>query len=399
MIRAVAAAFTLYALIPLMNGAEVSYQETTKITGGSITSMMKFAGAFSKDARKLGQPMITTVAVKGNQMARVMQDSADITDLDAKTTTHIDMTKHEYSVVTFAQMKEAMQRAMEQAKAQQDKASTQPQAASQPAKDPNVKLGFEAHVRKTGATKQVSGIDTNEIILALAMNGTDKSSGQQGALGITNDMWMAPDVPGYAEVRDFERRFAIEMGSTLTTWPDLSGFVQQAQSSDAIKAMAKEMSQIQGVPVLQIMRMGMTTNGQPLAAASEAPLPQSTSDGPSLGDALSAQVVKTSEQSAQQIAAQKASQGIGGTLGSNLGSAIGGFGGFGGFGRKKKQPAAQETTAATPTSVSSGASGPQSAVLMESTTELGNFNQHVDSSLLKVPAGYKLVVSPQLRQN
>ncbi len=391
MTRAVNITFCLCALIRLTNGAEISYQETTKITGGSITSMMKFAGAFSKGARKLGQPIITTVAVKGNQMARVTQDYADITDLDAQTITHIDMTKHEYSVITFTQMKEEMQRALDQAKTEQAKASAQPQAASQPVKDPNVQLGFEAHVRKTGATKQVSGIDTNEIILALAVNGTDKSSGQQGALGITNDMWMAPDVPGYAEVREFERRFAIEMGSTLTNGPDLSGLVQQAQSSEAMKALAKEMSQIQGVPVRQIMRMGMTTNGQPLAAASEAPLPEST-NGPDLGDSLGAQVVKTS----QETAAQEASRRVGGALGSNLGSAIGGFGGFG---RKKKQPAPPETAAATPSSASTGASAPQSAVLMESTTELGNFNQHVDPSLLKVPAGCKLVAAPQLKQN
>src|SRR5438270_4205571 len=222
MTRAVNIAFGLYALTRLMNGAEVSYQETTKITGGSITSMMKFAGAFNKDARKLGQPIITTVAVKGNQMARVTQDYAEITDLDAQTVTHIDMTKHEYSVITFAQMKEAMQRALDQAKAEQAKASAPPPTASEPVKDPNVQLGFKAHVRKTGAAKQVSGIDTKEVILSLAMEGTDKSSGQKGDLGITNDMWMAPDVPGYAEVRDFERRFAIETGSTLITGPDLT---------------------------------------------------------------------------------------------------------------------------------------------------------------------------------
>ena len=40
--------------------------------------------------------------------------------------------------------------------------------------------------------------------------------------------------------------------------------VHQAQSSDELKAMAKEMSQIQGTPVLQVMRMGTTTDGKPL---------------------------------------------------------------------------------------------------------------------------------------
>ena len=31
--------------------------------------------------------------------------------------------------------------------------------------------------------KQLSGIDTNEMILTVNLNGTDKSSGQQGSVG------------------------------------------------------------------------------------------------------------------------------------------------------------------------------------------------------------------------
>jgi flagellar motor protein MotB len=40
--------------------------------------------------------------------------------------------------------------------------------------------------------------------------------------------------------------------------------------------MAKEMSKLKGVPVMQVMRMGSTANGEPLSAASEAPLPASS---------------------------------------------------------------------------------------------------------------------------
>ena len=123
----------------LLVAGDVSYQETTKITGGSLTSMMKFAGAFSKDARKLGQPIVTTVAIKGNKMLRSSEDSGQITDLDAETITQIDKVKHEYSVVTFAQMKEAAERAMEKAKSEQVKTESE-STGSQPAKDSNVQV-------------------------------------------------------------------------------------------------------------------------------------------------------------------------------------------------------------------------------------------------------------------
>src|SRR5207245_1724208 len=131
-------------------------------------------------------------------------------------------------------MKEALQRSIEKAKSEQSKTASQPEATPSATKDPNVQLGFEVHVRKTGVTKQLSGIDTNEMIMTVNLKGTDKSSGQQGAIAVTNDIWMAPEPQGFAEVHDFERRLANEMGSTFqTAGPDLSGMVQQAQSSDA----------------------------------------------------------------------------------------------------------------------------------------------------------------------
>lgn len=336
---------------------DVSYQETTKITGGSLTSMMKFAGAFSKDARKLGQPIVTTVAIKGNKMLRSSEDSGQITDLDAETITQIDKVKHEYSVATFAQIKEAAERAMEKAKNDQAKAESK-STGSQPIKDSNVQVSFETHVRKTGAVKQISGLDTTEVILTVNVNETDNSTGQQGALAIANDMWMAPEVPGYEAVREFERKLAVKMGTTFAAGPDLTNMVHQAQSSDELKAMAKEMSQIQGTPVLQVMRMGMTTDGKPLQAASEAPLPQQSA-APSLRSALTSSLP------------------------------------FGGFGRKKKQPEAASPDAS---STQGGEAQRQSAVLIESTTELGNFTEHVDPALMEVPAGYKLVAAPGMQQ-
>ncbi len=363
---------------------DASYEETTKITGGSVVGLMKFAGAFSKDARQFEQPTVTTVSVKGNRMARSSQDHAEIIDLDQETITHIDKIKHQYSVVTFSQMKQAVEQAM--AKAQAQGKNAPPSAPSKaPDQNPNVDLSFEAHVRETGAAQQISGIDAKEFILTLAMNGKDKTSGQQGSLAVTNDMWMAPDLPGYAEIREFDRRLAAKMSSEmsgLTAGPDFSKLVQQASASDAMKAMAKEMANLKGVPVRQIMRMGLTTDGKPLPAASEAPLPAPT------GDSLGGDVAKSGTQVAQQTAAQEVSSKLGGAFGSNLGSAIGGFGHFG----RKKKPAAADTTPGT-----QAPPPPTSAVLVESLTEVGKFSQQVDAATLEVPAGYQQIQAAELK--
>jgi hypothetical protein len=119
------------------------------------------------------------------------------------------------------------------------------------------------------------------------------------------------------------------------------------------------MSKLKGIPVLQIMRMGTTTDGAPLPAASEAPLPQGPPP-PSAGD----------------IAKQSAT--------SALTDKLGALGSFGGFGKKKKQDA--------PPAADPGAATPTSAVLMESNTQLTSFSKApIDPSQFNPPAGYKQV--------
>ena len=54
--------------IPSTVFADFSYQQTTQITGGSMLSMIKMAGALSSQARKAGEPVVTSVYLKGNRL-------------------------------------------------------------------------------------------------------------------------------------------------------------------------------------------------------------------------------------------------------------------------------------------------------------------------------------------
>jgi hypothetical protein len=107
---------------------------------------------------------------------------------------------------------------------------------------------------------------------------------------------------------------------------------------------------------MQVMRVGTTLNGQPLPAASEAPLPPPPA-GPSGGDV--------------------AKQGLSSAISSRIP-------GFGGFGKKKQQdpPPDQNAQQAQPTS----------AILMETQITTSNFSSApVDPSHFDIPAGYKQV--------
>ncbi|MGA8742443.1 MAG: hypothetical protein WB561_14755 [Terracidiphilus sp.] len=349
------------ALPITLHAADYTYQQTTQLTGGSLLHMMKTVGVFSSQARHIGDPIVSTIYLKDNRLANVSPDNIEIIDLDKETITNIDVLKKTYTVMTFDQMKQAIANARQQ---MQNQPAAQP--APQPAPDPNaqnVKMSFDVKVRKTGAQKQISGLDSNEAILTMTMTATDTQTQQSGAMAITNDMWMVPAIPGYDHVRDFYKRMGEKMSEgTLGLGFDFSKMLaQNPGAGQALGDMAKEMQKLDGVPIMQVMRMGTTVNGQPLPAASEAPTPAAPA-GPSAGDV--------------------AKQGLSSALTSHFG--------FGGFGKKKQDPPPDQNQNAAQAQ-------PTSAILMETQITTSNFSSApVDPSHFDVPAGYKLV-QPQVQ--
>lgn len=348
--------------------ADFSYTETTQVTGGTLVSTMKMMGTFSKAARQFGQPIESTVIVKGNRMTRINSQTTEIIDLDKGTITQIDNVKHQYTVMTFDQMKQQMDAAMATAKAEQ--AKQQPAAQQQPQLPPGTEVKFTVKVRNTDATKTVAGLDAKESILVMSMDATatatDQKTGQTstqtGSLGFTNDMWLAPEIPGYKEITDFYLRMAEKMGPMIRdASADMTSMMAQLPpgAEQGMADMAKEMSKIKGVPVQTITRVGTTVNGEPLPAASEAPLPPPPPT-PTAGD----------------LAKQGATSAITNSL------HLGGFG----LGKKKAAdppPSADNSANAPP---------PTSVVMMETTTQLSSFSSaSVDPSKFEVPAGYKQV--------
>ena len=358
---AVLALVLTLAACPLLF-ADYTYQETTQLTGGSILNMMKMMGHFSSEARKAGEPVVSTVYLKGNRLAKVNPDTIEIIDLDKETITNIDVQKKTYTVMTFDQIRQQMENARrEMEKKQAEHPAAQP--ANPDAND--VKMSFDVKVRKTGAEKQVSGLSGKEAILTMTMNATDQKTQQSGSMAITNDMWLVPEVPGYDQVRDFQKRMAAKLASAMQGFGTdfMRALAQNPGATEGLADMAKEMQKIEGVPIQQIMRMGTTANGQPLPAASEAPLPQDSSPAmPSAGE-----VAKQS-----------------------MASMVTSHFGLGGFGKKKQQ------NDQPPADQNAGQKGntppPAVAILMESQTTVSNFSSaSVDESHFDVPAGYKQV--------
>ena len=363
--------------------ADASYQETTQITGGSMVAPLKSMSFLSKSMRDMLAPTTTTTMIHGNQKAVVSKDFTEITDLDKETVTHIDNLHKTYTVVTFAQMRQAFQQMPKQMQQAQDQAKqAQQQQPQQPKSD--LKTSFDVSVKNTGVSKEINGLTAQEQLVTLQMHVTDPNAPptQTSAVTyvVTTDAWISPDPPEVKEIQDFDKRF----GQKLMEGVDLSAFKAQMTqmhdmsqnpgmsqmfagkpgSAEAMAEMGKEMAKLQGTRVMEVTRMGGSGTG-PAGAQNSA---QNSDSAPAAAPANS-------------------NGSVSGMLGSALGSSA-----LGAFHRKKAaQPASDTTTTTT------AADGTQttSTILMETTVQKSNFSQApVSSSNFEVPAGFKKVETP-----
>lgn len=314
--------FLVAACLPAFG--DFSYDQTSKITGGMMAGAMKFAGAFSKQAR---EPIVTTVAVKGNRMVHASQHHASVIDLDSETITDINFDKKQYSVMTFAQMKQMMDEMSQKMKSSPDAQKADVQ--------------FKVSAKDTGEKKTIAGYDTHEMILTIEMEGTDQQTGNKGGMVMTSDMWIAPKASGYNEIADFHKRMAKKLDWT----PNSMGMMgARPDMAKGMAELAKESSKLNGMPVFQVVKMGVHAEGQPQSGQPAAQ--QQQADKPSLGSLL------------------------------------------GGFGRKKKS---QDDSAGEGGAAPQG-SGDASGSLMEMTTEMGGFSSApVDAAKFEIPSGFKQV--------
>ena len=343
MLRRVVTMAGIMAGAALQLPADFTYQETTTITGGAMMSLMKVAGVFSKQAR---EPNQSTVSVKGDKMVHRSQQHATVIDLGAQTVTTIDLQKKTYTVMTFDEFRQMMD--------QLSQKMHQPQ-------DQGGQIEFKVTTKDTGNTKQIAGYATKEMVLRMEMQVTDQKSGQQGTMVITSDMWLAPSIAGYEEVRAFYTR----MGEKLAFNPGGGMFMSSPQASKNMSELYKEIGKLDGIPVLQTIGMG--GEGQPGSGGTAA---QPGSGGQ--------QQQQQQQPQGQQQQAQRSS--LGGALGGALGGRLG-------LGRKKQQ---DDQSSAQQQSQQQGNSNPGS--LMEATTEMSGFSAGpVDDSTFAVPSGFKKV--------
>ncbi len=316
--------------------ADFKYDQTTRMTGGSMLRMMQMVGRGAAD------PHTSTVAVKGDKMATRSKDSIVIVDLSAETTTTVDLKDQTYSVMTFAQTREQMEKLFSK-------------------RGDKVETNVSVDGKQTGKKATVNGMATSEWMLTMLVEGN--SGGQRGQMRMEMSNWVSESkIAGFDEVTTFQRKMVQKMG--LATLAGPAGPMAQPGMAKGMAEMAKKMAEVGGVPIVTVIRM-IPTDPEQIKQMEAMQAQSADAPGrPSMGEALS------------------------GALGGRLG----------GFGRKKKTedppPSSPAPATAAPAKSTLPVEGSFSsaASMMEMLTESANFSSlPVDAALFAVPAGFKQV--------
>jgi hypothetical protein len=304
-----------------------------------------------------------------------------------------------YSVVTFAQMRQAFQQ-MPQQMAQAQQQAKQAQAQQPPPPKTDLKTSFDVTVKNTGVTKVVNGLTAQEQVVTMQMHVTDPNAPPTEAVNsvtyvVTTDAWISPDPPEVKELQDFDKRFAQKLmaGVDFSAWKSqmthqnpalMQMFSGKPGSEEAMAQMSKEMAKLQGTRVMEVTSMGGSGTGPGAVQTSAQSAPPATTPS---GNSVAGQVA--TDTAAQTAAGEAGRLGV---FGNALGSSA-----LGAFHRKKAAtpPPAAAPAATSTDSTSTAAQTTSGGTLMEMTVQKQNFSQEaIASSAFQVPAGFTKVESP-----
>jgi len=349
--------------------ADAGYQDTTQITGGALVKMVRSIPFMPKSTKQLLDPMVTSVELRGNQLARVSTLSTEIIDLDQETVTRINNDKKTYTVTSFEEMRQAFKDASKKVAEAQSEAD-QPAGDAAPRSPPKYKVTFDVSLKDTGASKSVNGVTAKEQVLTMKAHVTPvdpaADQAQSATYSVITDIWSAPKPAEMQAIDDFYLRY----GKKLMQGVDTSAILKSTQPPinqagmsslfasqpgmagsmpEMMKKIAVETAKINGVDILSITRIG----GEAMAAPS--------------ADAVGANAAGGSGSATVREQFGKLA-----SVGSVFGNSM-----IGAFHR------------GSPPEATGGQADPSTAVLFETTMQKSAFTSApVSAAAFQIPAGY-----------
>ncbi len=241
------------SLLAASVAADVTYEEETRM--GGVMQMMG-----------MGKPMKSTTRVSGDFMRTDSGDQATIVDLAGEKILTLDTKKKTYSVMTFAEMKQKMEKAMAAVRGKKAEAAPASGATA----------STKVRVTETGRSETLQGLACKQFLLELDATVTGERSQGAGAMSTVTEMWMAKDVPGSPEVNAFHRRMAEKMGTATLAkeWASGGGQGPTPAFGADLQTMADEMKKMEGHAMRTVMYVGDAEAAKKEALGEAPPQPE-----------------------------------------------------------------------------------------------------------------------------
>jgi len=273
-------AAAILAVVPVLRADVTTKEKATFKMEGILGSMVN---------RTMGgsDGITSTVAVKGNRMARMNEKNGQIIDLAEEKMYIVDVGKKEYTVMTFAEFRQMMEQAKQRAQEQAAKSSPEDKQAMQ---DAAKQLEFTVDVKETGQTKTIIGHNAREVVLTIAMHEKGKKLEESGGMVLTNTLWIAPKIAALDEMRDFQVRYAkaLNLGSLID--PQQAGAISAAIPGigQMTEKLAAERQKLQGSTLASTSIFETVKSPEAMKQAQS----QSSSSGGGIGGMLAGKLMK-----------------------------------------------------------------------------------------------------------
>jgi len=302
MVQRIAEALIAIALVAPAGSAiaDVKAEEKSQVKfEGGLGRMM---GMFGGKAMKEG--IVSTSAVKGERKLTMNDTTGQIIDLKEEKVYDLDLRNRTYTVTTFAEMRkrleEAQKKAAEQSRTAEDKPAEKPSDAKE------VEIDFD--LKETGQTRSVNGFDAREIVMTVIAREKGKKLEESGGMVLTTTSWLTPSVPALKELHDFDRRYAEKLyGPVMIDAQQMAMAVSMyPMLKDAMARMQKERVNLDGTPVLTVIKVEAAQNAEQAAAAEKEESKPAANVG-GLGGMLARRMMKRDKDKEKQGAAAEPS--------------------------------------------------------------------------------------------
>jgi hypothetical protein len=284
--------------------ADVKSEEKTqmKFEGGLGRMMGMFGGKTMRDG------LVSTEAVKGDRKLTMNDGTGQLVDLKEEKVYDIDFKDRSYTVMTFADIRKRMEEARQKAAAEQAKAQKEAEKEQQKqgdAKEPQFEVDFD--LKETGQKRNIAGLDAREVVMTIIVREKGKKLEDAGGMVLTNTSWLASDAGALKESAAFDIRYAQQLhGPMLIDAQQMAAaLAMYPMLKDAMERMQKENVNLNGTPVLTVLRAeaaappeqaGSSAQAQP----QEEKAPESVGG---LGGMLARRMMKRNKDKEQQQAA------------------------------------------------------------------------------------------------